>query len=115
MGTASASVIRKSFFAPCNLTKGIFIDSPVNFNHVRAFHHNAPLQFVARTAQAGSIAHARYTVAASGHGPVGVEKQVWPGYGAIPLRAVVSRKRGRWSPPARSALRTGAARYGERR
>src|ERR1017187_8766720 len=90
MGTSAASVIRKSFFAPCSLVNGIFIDSPVYFNSRSAFDGHALFEFIMRTMQPGFVNHGLNIVATHRHGPVRMQKQIGAGDGPGPLHIIVA-------------------------
>ena len=92
-GTSAAIVIRKSFFAPCSLMKGIFIRSAVDFDHRATLYRNALSEFVARPAQPRSIQHGLRGVAAFHQGPVRVEEQIGARQCGVQVQIIVACQR----------------------
>src|SRR5579862_9687576 len=89
-GASSAIVMRKSFFAPCSLTKGIFIRAFVYFDHGPAFYRNALHEFVTGAVQARFIEHGLNFIAAFHDSPIGVEKKVGPRHRRVPFQIVIA-------------------------
>src|SRR5665213_350985 len=93
-GASRVFVSRKSFFAPCSLTKGIFIDSAIDFDGWLSFYDNAVAQFVTGTAQARFVYDRLNVVPACDDGPVFPQKQIGPRRGHCVLRVVIAGERG---------------------
>src|SRR5258707_508773 len=96
-GASSRKVSRKSFFAPCSLTNGIFtgvvISSVIDLDNRLVPDDNPAAYLITRAAQAGTVDNPLNGVAPHHDSPILLEKELGPVLGHHEQQPIVTGQR----------------------